>query len=598
MKNKIAESAKKMLISSVESTRFCFKYAPLKYTVYILVEIICSILPFAVLYNWENILNTLSEYGVVPQVYLMILFYIGITVLQSALNTLNLFIDKISYETIDNQIHTMQINKISSLDVGKFYDPKFQDAMSVVNDAPAYPYLFYDIINFAKSIIVTITAASGIMSRYPIATVVILILYIPSVIINCKNSVREYKFYRSMETDQRKSDYYRNVLIEKSTASELRLYGYEDLFRERYKKIWKQIYKAGLKLKFKETAWGIIGQLINPIGFIVLLIYIVSDIRSGSLAVGGVALYIGLGITFMNSVNEISSSFYTFHVNYMQCAGKFEAFLRLESALDESGTLIPQGIPEFEFRNVSFRYPGSERDVLKNISFKLKKGEKLAIVGVNGAGKTTITKLLCRFYDPTSGEILINGIPAKEYDINALRGMFGAAFQNSIVYTMTLRENIMLSDVRKNNEKDFETACEISGVSTLAQKLEFGYDSEIGRLWNGSGYEPSGGEKQKIGIARAFYKDAPAIILDEPSSALDAAAEDHIFTKFMELCRNKTAFLISHRLSAVSMADKIALIENGELIEFGTHDELMKAGKRYSELYNMQAQAYRETDSV
>ena len=560
MKKEVETTAKTMLTAAVEATCFCFRHAPLRYLVFVICEILFSLLPFAVLYNWENILNILSESGVTPGVWLRIGVYISILILQLLLEVLNAFLDKMSYETIDNEIQTLKINKITSLDVGKFYDPEFQDAMSVIGDTPAYPYLFNDVVNFIKGIVIMTTAVLAVAERYQIAAAAILLLYIPSVIINGRNSVKEYKLYRSDETKQRKLDYYRDVLIGKSTAAELRLYGFEDLFRGRYKKIWKELYRAQIELKCKQTAWNLLGQLINPVGLVFLLLFMLTDIRSGALSVGSAAFYIGLALTLMSSVNDVCQSFSTFHVNYMQCAGKFKAFLALESALDESGAKIPCGIPSFEFRNVSFRYPGGEWDVLKNISFRLSPGEKLAIVGVNGAGKTTLIKLLCRFYDPTEGEILINGIPAKEYDITALRGMFGAAFQDSCVYTMTLRENIMLSDTTISDNDRFRLACEMSGVDRLSEKLSDGYNTQFGRQWNENGYEPSSGERQKIGLARAFYRDAPAIILDEPSSALDAEAEDHIFSQFGKLCRDKTAFLISHRLSAVSMADKIALI--------------------------------------
>ena len=251
-------------------------------------------------------------------------------------------------------------------------------------------------------------------------------------------------------------------------------------------------------------------------------------------------------------------------------------------------------MPEIEFCNVSFRYPGSDKYVLKNISFKIKRGEKLALVGLNGAGKTTLTKLLIRLYDPTEGEILFNGVNAKEYEINSLRSKFAVSFQSSVRYCMSVKENITISDIGHKSEERFKRACKASDVDKMAQGLPQGYDTQMSKYFSEDGFEPSGGQRQKIGLARAYYRDADIIVLDEPSSALDAEAEDYIFRLFNELYNDKSAVLITHRLSAVAMADKIAVIENGELIEVGTHDELMKKKGRYAELFSMQSKVYTE----
>ena len=591
---KLVNTVKDMFLASVESTKFCFRYAPLRYITLVLCEILFSILPFVVLYNWQNIINTLSVSGVNRRVWLMVGFYIMIKILLLFVNTFNGFIDKMSYETIDNKRQSMIIEKLSSLDVGKFYDPKFQNAMSVVDNSPGYPYVFNDILTFIKSLVIASLAIGGVWGRYPIPAIAIVLFYIPTLIINCRNAITEYKLYRSEETKQRRSNYYRDILTGRTTAAELRLYGFEDLFLGRYKNIWKQLYSSHVKLKEKQTGKEIIGQLINSLGLVTLLCYIIFDIKTGSISTGDVALYIGLMMTLMASVEDTCFAFSCFYRDYVQCAGKFESFMKLESSIEEKGTKTFNGIPDIEFRNVSFKYPGSNDNVLTNISFKLKKGEKLAVVGINGAGKTTLTKLLCRFYDPTEGVILYDGIPGKEYDINALRGLYGVLFQNNQMYKTSLRDNIMMSDIENFDEERFKRACDISGVEKIAEKLPRGYDTILLRLYGDDNYEPSGGERQKISLARAFYKDAAIVILDEPTSALDAEAEDHVFRKFTQLCTNRSAVLISHRLSAVVMADMIVLIEDGRLIEYGSHNHLMNKNKRYAELFNMQANAYRE----
>jgi ATP-binding cassette subfamily B protein len=487
------------------------------------------------------------------------------------------------------------LKKLASLDIGKYYDPDFQDAMSVVGDSPGYPYVFSDLLSFLKSAVTACFTVYGIAGQYPAAAIMIALFHIPTLIVQIKNSITDYDLYRSEENDQRRMNYYRNVLTGRSTAAELRLYGYEELFRSKYDSIWAKLYKEQIKLKCVQTVRELIGQICNSLGFVTLIVFLLADLKTGTLRAGDAALYIGLVMTLMSSVEDTCFAFSCFYRDYMQCSGKFKSFLSLRSALDESGTKKINGSPEIEFRNVSFRYPGSENYALRNVSFRLGAGEKLALVGVNGAGKTTLTKLICRFYDPDDGEILFDGVPAADYDIKSLRGLFGELFQDNRIYDMTVRENIMLSDTARDDEQRFSDSCEMSGADSIIEKLPRGYDTEIGRSFGETNYEPSGGERQKLGLARAYYKDAGIIILDEPSSALDAEAEDHIFTRFTALCRDKSAILISHRLSAVAMADKIALMENGELLEYGTHTELIQKNGRYAKLYNMQADAYRES---
>lgn len=592
--NELIKTGKNMCFAAWESAAFCFQHAPLRYASQIVVELILGIIPFVVLYIWKELINLLSVNGFTQEAWYFLATYIIVIIFQLAVETMNQHTERLFRERVDMKCQSIIFDKLSTLDVGKYDDPQFQDAMKVVGETPAYPQVFEGVLEFVKNVIITICAVAGVSGRYPLAAAVLVLLYIPTLCINARNSVKDYEQYRSEERDQRRSNYYRNVLTGQETASELRLYGYEDIFREKYNSIWKKLYRSHIHLKKIQTAWEVLGQIINMLGLIVVILFVYTDIRLGTCPAGDAALLIGLVLTMMDSVESTCISFSDFYMNYLNCNGKLKAFLALKSSLEESGTRTVEGIPSIEFRNVSFRYPGKKEYVLKNISFKLESGEKLALVGVNGAGKTTITKLLCRFYDPTKGEILINGINAKEYDIHKLRRMYGVLFQANRIYKMSIRENIELSDTRKRDELRFREACLWSGMETFIDKCVNGYETGIGRNFHEDNYEPSGGEAQKIGLARAYYKDSVAMILDEPSSALDAEAEEYVFRQFMEISAGKTAFLISHRLSAVSMADKIALVEDGRLQEFGSHEDLLKKGGRYAKLYKLQADAYRE----
>ena len=247
---------------------------------------------------------------------------------------------------------------------------------------------------------------------------------------------------------------------------------------------------------------------------------------------------------------------------------------------------------DIEFKNVTFKYPNSDNVVLSNVSFKINRGEKIAIVGVNGAGKTTIIKLLLRFYEPNEGQILLNGIDIKEYSLSEYRKLFSVCFQNLTTYSMTLRENVALSDIdRASEENEIWNSIFSSGLE-FEKSSEITLDTPLTRAFEDSGFEPSGGQRQKIVIARAFFKNAPFVILDEPSSALDPIAEDHIFGSFSKLCGEKSGILISHRLSNIIMVDKIIYLESGSLLECGTHKDLMALKGRYAEMYHLQADKY------
>jgi len=585
---------KKIFVGSVESVAFMFRTVPGMSVMMILTEIIRVITSFVYVYIWQWLINSLTYDGITSEAWLGVAVYIGVSICFDAFYTGQVFSEHISYNKMKNKIRSKIMKKTVSLDIGKWDDPDIRDAMSVAKDSPDYFNVYDGFLNFLTCLFIAGIAISQLIGKYPFAVGLTIIFYLPSIFVYVQNDAAEYKLFRDADTERRKSEYYKSVITGKDTAMEVRLYGYGDLFRQRFIDIWKKIYTDNLRLRIKHTVKVAFVDILSYGGFIATVAFMVGDIVSGNLSAGDAAFYLGLARTLMNGVRNACYAGAQLNRSCFLCDGRLNAFFALETSLDESGTLPIEGSPSIEFRNVSFKYPGKDVYVLKNVSFKVEKGEKLALVGINGAGKTTLTKLLCRFYDPTEGEILFNGIPAKEYDINALRGLYGVLFQKIQMYYMSMRENVMLSDIQNPDEDKFLSAMEKSGADSLKEKLANGYDTELMKQYGDDNYEPSGGEKQKIGIARAWYKDASVIIFDEPSSALDAQAEDKIFSNFVKYSGDKTAFLISHRLSAVSMADRVVLLEGGEVKEIGTHDELISLDGRYAELYNMQAEGYKK----
>ncbi len=249
---------------------------------------------------------------------------------------------------------------------------------------------------------------------------------------------------------------------------------------------------------------------------------------------------------------------------------------------------------EIEFKNVSFKYPKTDKYIYKNLSLKIKKGQRLAIVGINGAGKTTFVKLLCRLYEPTSGEILINGVNIQSFSKEEYYKILSVVFQEVKTFAFTVAENVSLENLEEVDREKVLHCIEKAGVGDKINSLEKGIDTSLLKILDGEGIELSGGENQKLALARALYKNGKIVILDEPTSVLDAVAEYNIYKGFDELIGDKTAIYISHRLASTKFCDVIAFFENGEIVEYGTHEELLKKNGKYSDMFNIQAQYYKE----
>ena len=337
-----------------------------------------------------------------------------------------------------------------------------------------------------------------------------------------------------------------------------------------------------------------LSTLISFIGYAGMYVFLIFKTFQGELSIGGLTAFSGSILVMSGSLNTMISSLLTYNRVFVNMITAVMDFFGWEN--EDSGNLEPLELNGFdiEFQDVSFRYPGTDNLVLDKLSFKIHNTEKIALVGVNGAGKSTIVKLLLRFYEPDSGRILINGRDVREYDIAAYRKRFAACFQNVVHYALTYAENIALSDTaRLEDNEAIEKAAAASGLAGIHEGWKEKLSTPLTRRFSDHGAELSGGQWQKVGIARAFFRNAPFILLDEPSSALDPKAEDEIFSSFAALCGDKSGIIISHRLSSVMLVDTILFLENGRIKESGTHEELMKLGGTYAKMYAMQAEKYR-----
>jgi ATP-binding cassette subfamily B protein len=374
----------------------------------------------------------------------------------------------------------------------------------------------------------------------------------------------------------------------------VKIFDLSDFLIDRFRKLSDKFYNANKPLLIKRSLWGTVFAIIGSLGYYGAYFFIISKTIAGSLTIGGLTFLAGSFRQLRSLLEGILSRFTAISQGTIYLKDFFDFFtIQPKIKLSINGLPIPNPIKQgFIFNNVGFKYTNSERWATRHLNFTLHVGEKLALVGENGAGKTTLVKLLARLYDPTEGTIFLDGHDLREYDLAALRKQVGVIFQDYIRYQMTVSQNIAVGNIEeKENSALIMHAAKQSLADLLVEKLPGKYDQSLGKRFN-QGVELSGGEWQKLALARAYMKEAQLLILDEPTAALDARAEYEVFQRFSDLTKGKTAVLISHRFSTVRMADRILVLEKGELLEEGSHEDLLKKNGRYAELFKLQAKGY------
>ncbi len=513
---------------------------------------------------------------------------------------------RIAGELVSNHIKVMIVNKAKTIDTASFDTPEFYHKLENANrEAGNRPIQIlnstFRIMSTVISMISFVTVLAAISSWAPI---LIVFMSIPSAIINFiyRRKNVDYMFRRSKE--RRKLNYFTNIMCSRENVKEVRMFGMSDMLIGRYNEVFANYFGGLRKLILFEGFWHIGLTVISTIVNCTLFIYIAYNVYLGRLEVGDYSLYTG-------ALNQIASGVATL---ISTTASIYEGTLFIDnmiSFMEEKQTIIPRlsspkrvkhGVGHvIEFDHVSFRYPGGEHNVIDDVSFTLNPHESVVLVGLNGAGKTTLLKLLTRLYDPTEGRILLDGVDLRDYDVSDLYQAFGIIFQDFGRYAFTVRENISFGDIDSEiDDERVKYAAGQSGADEFIEKMDGQYHTPLMRIFEDDGAEPSGGQWQKLAIARAFYSRSDIMILDEPTAALDAIAEQEIYNEFDALSQNKTTIFVSHRLSSATKASKILVLEYGKLIEEGNHEELMNAKGRYCELFTTQASRYisSESDSV
>lgn len=522
----------------------------------------------------------------------------GYMFLVSLINSVSNMITRISGEVVTNNVKCKIMNKAKEIDVASFDLPEFYEKFeNASREAGMRPI---QVVRSTFSIVSTlISAISFIVILAAVAwfaPLVVILLSLPSAIITFWYRKKNFRYMRHHSKERRQMAYYSDMLVNKDMVKELRLFGLSDTFIVNYNKVFKK-YFTGLKnLIVHENVWSIIISLVSTSVNCALFFFIAYTVTNGSGQIGDYSLYTGALTSIAGCVASLVST----------TSSIYEGTLFIDNMIvfmNEKRQITPTLSPArpverhvghtIEFQNVSFRYPGTNRDVLKNVSFSVEAGDTVVLVGLNGAGKTTLLKLLTRLYDPTDGCILLDGRDIREYNTDELYAMFGAIFQDFGKYAFTVNENICFGEITKPIDYEaIKASARASSADEFISHLPHGYETPLMRVFEQDGIEPSIGQWQKLAIARAFYSDSDVLILDEPTASLDAIAEQEIFNQFDLLRKDKTTFFVSHRLSSATMATKILVLDRGTLVEEGTHRELMEKEGIYHKLFTTQANRY------
>ncbi len=497
-------------------------------------------------------------------------------------------------DLFSNQSSMEIIRHAATLDLYQFEDPQFYDKLERARrQTTGRTVLMTQVFEQAQDIITILFLGAGLLFFNPWLILILVLAVIPTLFGEVYFNQKVYSLTLSWTPERRELDYLRYIGASDETAKEIKMFGLAEFLATRFKTISDRYFEANKKIAIRRAVTGTALSLVGTLSYYGAYIFIVLQTVGGFISLGTMTFLAGSFDRMRNMLQTIMLRFSRIAESALYLQDYFD-FLSIKPLMKSGGGLpIPTPIRQgFTFENVSFKYLNTEKYAVKNLSFELKAGEKLALVGENGAGKTTIVKLLARLYEPTEGVIKLDGHDLKDYDPQQLREAVGVIFQDYIRFAMTASENIAIGKISDiDRETQIVDSANKSLADTVIEPLPQKYQQMLGKRFAG-GVDLSGGQWQKIALARAYMRDAQLLILDEPTAALDARAEHEVFIRFAELTKGKSAVLISHRFSTVRMADRILFLENGQRLEMGTHDELMAYGGKYAELFNLQAKGY------
>ena len=534
--------------------------------------------------------------GMLGHIGLLLAFEFGLAVISDVLGRGISLLDSLLSEKVSTTTSVRLMEHAARLDLEDFEDSEFQDRLERARmQAAGRTGLMSQLFGQAQDLVTIASFAAGLFVYAPWLIVLLAVALIPAFISEAHFNAQSYWLNYNRAPERRELDYVRQVAASAETAKEVKIFGLDRFLIARYLELAVSFFRANRKIAVRRAVWGSLLTALSTIAYYFAYAYIVWRTLHGEFSIGNLTFLAGSFLRLRALLEQMLMGFSSVAGQALYLDDLFSFFeIKAEIVSPANPRSFPDPIREgFTFEDVGLRYAGAERWAVRNLSFHLRAGEVLALVGENGAGKTTLVKLLARLYDPDEGRILLDGHDLKEYDLLHLRRNIGVIFQDFVRFHLSAADNIAVGSIEARADRDrIVRAAERSLADELIAKLPQGYDQVIGKRFK-TGVDLSGGEWQKIAIARAYMRDAQVLILDEPTAALDARAEFEVFQRFKELSTGKTSVLISHRFSSVRMADRIVVLGDGRVEAVGSHEELLAQSGRYAELFELQAAGYR-----
>ena len=578
-----------------------WRSGPLVVSLGLIFRLFSALLPIALLWVAKLIIDLIVQIvtahaPVQPRLWWLVAAEFGLAIAAGLLARLIDYFDSLLADKYTHHVSIEVMKHASQLDLIAYEDPVFYDRLERARvQATDRLGMIQSIGRLVQQVITTVSLSISILVFSPWLLLLLVIGVIPAFLGESHFALLGYAKNFRQTPVRRQLDYLRVLGGSREAAKELKLFGLRKFLIDRFTSLSDQIYDENVSLARRRLVAGAGLSVIGTAGYYAAYVLVVWRTVTGDLTIGSLTFLSGAILQASSNIQQIFSTLSSIADQALFLTDLL-AFFRMEATIRSKPNALPAPRPirrGFEFRNVSFRYPGSSRMVLENLNLELRPAERVALIGENGQGKTTIVKLMTRLYDPVEGQVLLDGIDLREYDLDDLYSEIGVIFQDFMRYEMTARENIAVGRIESaENAPLLYSAAQKAMADDVIGRLPAGYEQMLGRRFDG-GVDLSGGEWQKVALARAYLRDAQVLILDEPTAALDARSEYEVFRRFAELTAGKLALFISHRFSTVRMADRIIVLDQGKVVEDGNHDELCRLGGRYSEMFELQAASYR-----